>query len=164
MDDLSADLARIRDLLHADPDPDSLDELAGCWLQLDTALAELSVIVRDLSQQVGSMLADADYDPKDGYQLPDGQIVSHYQPSVKERWQGRALLRNLSTEMVEPATGEMIPAVPFTVLADIIPGVKSDDLTSSKWSVTGLRNLDVNVDDYRSREWAEPRAKKGPKR
>lgn len=158
------DLARIRGMLHTDPDVSTLDELAGLWLQLDTALSELSVLHRSLSQQIGSMLADVDYDPKDGYQLPDGQIISHYQPSVRERWQGRALLRNLATEMVEPETGEMIPAVPFTVLADIIPGVGSDDMTSSKWRTTGLKNLDVPIDDYRSREWDEPRVKKGPKR
>ena len=163
-DVLGSDLAHIRQLLHADADIETLDELAGLWARLNTAAAELSVIVRDLSQRVGSMLSDVDYDPKDGYRLPDGTIVSHYQPAVKERWQGRKLLRTLSTPMIDPDTGEAIESIPLRVLTDIIPGVASDDMTSSKWWTTGLKNIDIEPDDFRSRQWDEPRVKLGAKR
>lgn len=163
-DILGADLAHIRQLLHADPDIETLDEKAGLWHRLNTAAAELSVIVRDLALEVGSMLADADYDPKDGYRLPDGTIISHYQPAVKERWQGRKLLRSLSTPMIDPDTGEQLESIPLRVLTDIIPGVASDDATSSRWLTTGLKNLDVDPDDYRTRQWDSPRVKEGPRR
>lgn len=163
-DILMADLARVRDQLHAGIADDELDGLAMTWARLDKAKAELDVIVRDLSNRLGSMLADADYDPKQGYRLPNGDIVSHYQPAVRERWQGRALLRNLATTMVEPETGEVIPVIPLAVLCDIVPGVATDDQTSSKWKTTGLKNLDINPDDFRSREWGEPRVQRGPRR
>ena len=163
-DILMADLARIRDMCHAGIADDELDGLAETWLRLDTARVELEQVVRDLALKVGSMLSDADYDPKQGYQLPNGEVVSHYQPSAKERWEGRRLLKDLSTQMVDPATGEVIDVVPFSVLTQIVPGTGSDELTSSKWGTTGLKNLDVDPDRYRSREWQEPRVKKGPKR
>lgn len=163
-DILGSDLAHIRQLLHADPDIETLDEKADLWHRLNTAAAELSVLVRDLALEVGSMLADVDYDPKDGYRLPDGTIVSHYQPAVKERWQGRKLLRSLSTPMIDPDTGEQLESIPLRVLTDIIPGVASDDATSSRWLTTGLKNLDVDPDDYRTRQWDEPRVKIGPRR
>lgn len=163
-DVLGADLARIRDMLHPTFTADDLDTLAATWLRLDAARAELDVICRDLSNRLGSMLADVDYNLKDGYRLADGSVISHYQPAVRERWQGRALLRNLSTPMVDAETGEVIPVIPLDVLTQIVPGVATDDATSSKWLTTGLKNLDVNPDDYRSRQWAEPRVQKGPKR
>jgi len=166
-DVLADDLERVRHLLYADAELDDLDETAMLWLRLKQAADELDVLLRELSQDVARRLADLPferYNPKDGYPLPNGEIVSHYQPSVRERWQGRALLRNLSTTMIEPDTGEVIPVVPFDVLTQIIPGTKSDELTSSKWSTTGLKNLDVNPDDYRSREWGEPRTQKGARR
>lgn len=160
-DILMADLARIRDMLHAGIADDELDGLAATWLRLDTARIELETVCRDLCLKVGSMLADADYDPKQGYRLPNGEVVSHYQPSAKERWQGRRLLRDLSTPMVDPATGELHDVVPFSILTQIVPGTASDELTSSKWGTTGLKNLDVDPNQYRSREFAEPRVKKG---
>lgn len=163
-DVLGSDLDRIRSMLYPTFDEADLDTLAATWLRLDTARAELDVICRDLSNRVGSMLADVDYNPKDGYRLPNGEIISHYQPAVRERWQGRALLRNLSTPMVDAETGEVIPVIPLDVLTQIVPGVATDEQTSSKWKTTGLKNLDVHPDDYRSREWAEPRVQKGPKR
>ena len=163
-DILGHDLARIRALLHADADIEGLDEHADLWHRLNTAAAELAVIVHDLTQQVGAMLADTGYDPKDGYRLPDGTIISHYQPAVKERWQGRRLLRALSTSMIDPDTGETVESIPLRVLVDIIPGVADETAVSSKWRTTGLKNLDVDPDDYRTREWGEPRVKIGPRR
>ena len=167
MTDITTDLDDVAKML-VDADiigvSDELDDLAEGWMHIERARATLDVISRDLSNRIGSMLADVDYDPKEGYRLASGEVISHYQPAVQERWQGRALLRNLSTEMVEPETGEVIPVIPLAVLTEILPGVGTDEQTSSKWRTTGLKNLDVNPDDYRSRQWAEPRVKRGPKR
>lgn len=171
MSDIEDDLETVAQLL-ADAWPMSdlglddvgMDTLAEAWVLLEQARANLDVLCRDLSNRVGVILADADYDPKEGYRLSSGTVISHYQPAVQERWQGRALLRNLSSEMVEPATGEVVPAVPLSVLTEILPGVGTDEQTSSKWKTTGLKNIDVNPDDYRTRQWAEPRVKLGPKR
>ena len=165
-DTIISDLDDVHELLsQAIPHPhETIDSLAESWLRIEQARATLDVISRDLSNRIGSMLADVDYDPKEGYRLASGEVISHYQPAVQERWQGRALLRNLSTEMVEPETGEVIPVIPLAVLTEILPGVGTDEQSSSKWRTTGLKNLDVNPDDYRSRQWAEPRVKRGPKR
>ena len=51
---LGHDLARIRALLHVDADIEGLDEHAAAWHRLNTAAAELAVIVHDLTQQVGA--------------------------------------------------------------------------------------------------------------
>ena len=82
-------------------------------------------------------------------------------PQRRNAGHGRQLLKDLSTRMVDPATGEVLDVVPFSILTQIVPGTGTDELTSSKWGVTGLKNLDVNPDDYRSREWQEPRVRKG---
>lgn len=137
-----------------------LPALADRWLRIRSAARDLAVIERDYANAVGSRLADVEYNRSEGYELPDGTRIRHEQ-ARSERWEGRKLLRTLSTPMVEPSSGELIESIPLKVLADIIPGVGTDDQTSSKWKLTGLRNLDINPDDYRTIEWRAPHAELG---
>ena len=140
-----------------------LDDLAETWLTLDDTMRQLGVLVNDLAVVVGEMLADMPYERKDGYRLPSGELVHHAQRST-ERWEGRRLLLDLSATLVDPDTGEQVPAIPTDVLCDIVPGTADDKLTSSKWRIGGLSNLGVDPDDYRSREWRPARVQRGPGR
>lgn len=140
-----------------------LDELAEAWLTLDEARKQLAVLANDLAVNVGSKLADMPYERKEGYVLPSGQIIHHAQAS-RVKWKGRQLVVDLSTQLVDPDTGETQYAIPTDVLLDIIPGTATDKLTSSTWRIGGLSNLGVDPDDYRTREWLPPKAQKGPGR
>lgn len=139
---------------------DDLDSLADRWQRIREMSRQLSVIERDYALAVGSILADMEYNRAEGFPLHNGTRIRHEQ-SKTERWQGRRLLRALSTPMVEPSSGEVVESIPLKVLADIIPGVASDDATSSRWRTTGLRNIDINPDDYRETVWGQPRAELG---
>ncbi len=139
---------------------DGIDELAARWKRIRDVARILAVVERDYCNAVGDLLADREYSRKDGYPLADGTRIRHEQRTT-EKWQGRRLLRAISTPMVDPSTGEVTEAVPLRVLADIIPGVGTDDQTSSKWKLTGLRNIDVDPDDYRTVEWKPPHAELG---
>ena len=155
---------RIRNICDAGVQGDGLDEVADNWVMLHTAHRELGVLVDDYALAAGTMLSDQEYDLKTGYELPDSTLVHHAQRRSKVQWRGRSLLRHISTEMVEPETGEVTTAIPLSVLCDIIPGVASDESTSSKWLLGGLRNIDVDPDDYRHSEWAPVRVVLGAKR
>ena len=141
----------------------TLDELAETWLTLDDVCRELGVIVNDLAVNVGMKLADMPYERKDGYRLPSGELI-HHEQRASQRWAGRQLLLDLSTWYADTMSGETVQAIPTEVLLDIIPGVASDKLTSSSWRISGLQNVDVDVENYRTREWKQPRAAKGPGR
>jgi len=141
----------------------TLDELAETWLVLEAAAKELSVIVNDLAVNVGLKLSDMPYERKDGYRLPNGELIHHEQRAL-QRWAGRQLLLDLSTWYADTMSGETVQAIPTEVLLDIIPGVATDKLTSSNWRISGLQNVDVDVENYRTREWRQPRAAKGPGR
>ena len=136
---------------------DNLDDLAGTWATLKHLSDELAVTVNDYAVAVGSALRDAGIDAKDGYELPSGRRVT-WRAAITEQWAGRRLLRAISTEMIDPATGEVTHAVPLSVLADVIPGVATEDATSSRWLKTGLQNIDVDVDEFRTVTWRQPRA------
>lgn len=155
-----AALAQFDDLDALDLD---VDEYGTIWLRLDNARRDLDMIVNDWANATGHRLADIDYDRRVGYTLPNGEIIRHEQSST-ERWQGAQLLRDLGHTMIDPDTGEQIPAIPVAVLEQIVPGVATDRQTSSKWRTTGLSNLGVDPDDYRSREWKPPRAQRGARR
>lgn len=140
-----------------------LDELATVWMALDDARRVLDVIVNDYAVNVGEKLADMPYERKDGYQLPNGELVHHAQ-RASEKWAGRRLLGDLSTMLIDPDTGEQTPAIPTVVLEQIVPGTADDKLTSSRWGITGLVNLGVDPDDYRTREWKRAKVQRGPGR
>lgn len=142
---------------------DTLDELGSIWWTLQAAHAELGVIVRDWANACGRILADVDYDPKDGYQLPNGETV-HHAATSSDKWQGRQLLTDLGAAMVYPETGEQVVAIPVEVLEQIIPGTANDNLTSSRWGARGLQNIGIDPDDYRTREWKPAQIRKGVRR
>ena len=153
---LDQDIARAREA-------GDLEALAAAWVTARECAAALAVYERDLSVAVADLLSDVDYDPKTGYQLDDGTVIHHRQ-TASEKWRGRALLRHLSTPMIDPDTGEQLEAIPLRVLVDIIAGVADDNATSSRWRTTGLRNLDVDPDMFRTREWQPARTYLGVKR
>jgi hypothetical protein len=137
-----------------------LDELAERWLALRESHRTLGVIIDAYAIEIGRRLDSIPYVKKDGYQLRCGEII-HHQSAATERWDGTRLLGAISTDMVDPATGEVSAVVPLRVLADIIPGVRG---TSSRWLLAGLKNIDVDPDDFRTREWKPPKAVTGPGR
>ena len=141
----------------------TLDELAETWLTLDNAWRELGVIVNELAVNVGLKLSDMPYERKDGYLLPNGERIHHAQ-SATTRWEGHQLLTDLASWHVDTGTGETVQAVPVSILYDIIPGTASEKLTSSNWRISGLDAAGINPDEYRTREWKQPRAQKGPGR
>lgn len=142
---------------------DDLDGLALRWLRLRTLRDQLAVLVTDFEHNVGAKLSDMPYEPTDGYRLPNGQLV-HHNYSSTDRWQGRQLLHDLGMPAVDPASGEMISAVPVKVLEQIVPGTATDALTSSNWSTRGLQNLGIDPEDYRTREWKPAKARTGVRR
>lgn len=156
-DDDIETLARAIRLLSVSASCDSLDERGTRWARLRCLHRELGVLVDEYCHDLGAQLADTEYVRKDGYRLSDGTVIVHHQSST-ERWQGRKLLRSLSTDMIEPTTGEAMPAVPLATLVEVLPAVDTDDATSSRWKLSGLRNLDIDPEVYRSRDWKPPRA------
>lgn len=142
---------------------DTLDEIGDVWARLHEAHRQLGVLVDEYATTAGRYLADVEYDPKEGYTLPSGVVVHHATAST-DRWEGRRLLTDLSWEMVDPDTGETHQAVPTFVLEQIVPGTASDTLTSSKWGSRGLQNLGIDPDQYRSRDWKQPKLRPGVRR
>ena len=139
----------------------TLDELAEVWAMWDELHRTLGVLVRDLSVAVASKLADVDYDPKVGYELPDGTVIHHRQ-SPREKWQGRDVIAALAHDYIDPDTGEVWPAVPVAVLWDVLPAM-GEDATSARFRTTGLKDHNVDPDRFRSREWEQARTYRGPK-
>lgn len=139
---------------------DDLDGLALRWLRVDHLARELAVLARDFATNVGGKLSDMPYDPRAGYQLPNGERVHHAVRST-DRWRGRQLLTDLGAPMIDPDTGEHVHAIPVEILEQIIPGTRTDEQTSSSWGVRGLQNLGIDPDDYRTREWQQPLARPG---
>jgi hypothetical protein len=137
-----------------------LDMLAERWLSLRDSLRTLSVVVDAYAIEIGKRLEQVPYVKKDGYRLRNGELI-HHQASSTERWDGRKVLGAISTDMIDPTSGEVAAAVPLKVLASVIPGVSG---SSSRWLLAGLRNLDLDPDDFREREWKPAKAQIGPGR
>lgn len=134
-----------------------LNERGERWVRLRELAAELAVLIDEYTVDLGNNLEHETYDRREGWELPDGTRVVHRHPAT-ERWEGRKLLRTLATETIDPDTGETSFTVPLSVLVDILPGVATDDATSSRWKLAGLRNQDINIDDYRHLDYKPARA------
>jgi len=158
------DLAALSELVDQLDDPnddtDDLDDLIDTWDMLDTIARNLTVHVRTWNTAAANRLADLDYDPKHGYQSHGGVIVHHRQTST-DRWDGERVLSALAHDIIEPATGELVPAVPVEVLADVIPAIRG---RSSRWLVKGLEVHGLDPDRFRERQWGVPTISRGGKR
>lgn len=79
---------------------------------------------------------------------------------AREEWDGHALLGTLSTKLVNRETGEVLDAVPTSVLYDVLPAV-TEGSTSSKWKISGLRKHGIRVDTYHRQDEAGLRLRTG---
>lgn len=79
---------------------------------------------------------------------------------AREEWDGNALLGTLSTQLLNRETGEVLDAIPTSVLREVIPAV-TPGKTSSKWSITGLRKYGIRVDTYHHKEDAPLKLRTG---
>ena len=156
------DLAALLETVESIPPPDGedVDDLADTWDMLDTIARHLAVHVREWNTAAASALADLEYDPKHGYQTHGGMIVHHRQSS-SDSWDGERVLSALSDSLIDPSTGEVVPSVPVTILADVIPAVHGK---SSRWLATGLATWGIDPDNYRERKWGPPTISRGGKR
>ena len=158
MIDLTELLELVEQIDPPDPDTD-LDDLCDTWDMLDTIARTLAVHVRTWNTAAADRLAETDYDPKHGFQSHGGVIVHHRQTST-DRWDGERVLAALAHDIIEPSTGELVPAVPVEVLADVVPAIRGK---SSRWLVGGLRVHGLDPDKYRERQWSAPTMSRGPK-
>lgn len=154
--------------VHRLPEPDdwpnlTLEETVRTWRTLNEAERILRTVQRAWSHQAAAMLRHSG--EASGYEI-DGHPVHQTRP-VRTQWDGYGVLAALRTRMVDP-NGELVDAIPTSVLAEVIPGVivkkTGQPGTWSNWAVTALRNLDIDPDDYRTREWGPPEMKEGPGR
>ena len=169
-----ADLVRIRADLHhlitAERfEVDDWETSAEVWDRLDRIVAELRVMAHSEAVKAGTGLGTVDYNRREGFTLTNGTVI-HHQTTNAEEWKGQRVWRALSTDYVDPATGEMVAAVPLRTLTDTVPGCASDELTSSKWRVTGLREVlgagdrKWQPDEYRTRTPKATVIRRGPGR
>ena len=155
-----AELLHLVETIDQPTDNTDLNDLCDTWDILDTIARTLSVHVRTWNTAAANRLAETEYDPKTGYQSHGGVIVHHRQTST-DRWDGERVLSALAHETIDPATGEMVPAVPVEVLADVVPAISGK---SSRWLVGGLKVHGLDPNKFRERQWGVPMISRGGKR
>jgi hypothetical protein len=116
------------------------------WQDVKAVQDELAVIARDIQGDATEALIELLRESGEpALETALGVVhVGYTQPT--ERWEGHRLIGALSRTVfeVDPETGELSErptrAVPVDVLRDTVAGCASEDLTSSKWRKTGVRN------------------------
>ena len=148
-------------LLPTEPDWDgNLDDLLRQWDTLDEAAGMLRTAIRKWALAAGDALADLEYDPREGYDFGGRKPVHHAQ-TPREKWDGNAVLNQLGRLLVD-GEGELIEAVPRSVLDDVLPAVECGK-TSSKWRSRKLTEHGVNLRQVRSRDFDDPTVRLGTK-
>ena len=147
-------LATQVDSLHTDIDWDNVDEHVDAWDQLDRLHGDLMVLIRQHSVELAAKLPLEYLHPRAG--------VIHTTTETRVAWDGAGVLEALTENLIDPNTGEIVPAVATTTLSDVIPAAKQGR-RSSKWSISGLRAAGVDPDEYRATSFGDRLLRRGPK-
>lgn len=145
------------------------------WQDVRDAYAELGVILRDLETDATDALVELLRDSGEDELSTELGTVHIGLTTPSERWQGwrlaGALARNVAPTKVDEdgvfvadPEDEVFRAVPLDVFRDVVAGCASDDLTSSKWRKTALRNHVADVRRYYDRDDPQPIIRAGAKR
>lgn len=146
---------------------DALSALREAIMALDTRRAELAEagdvnalaiglssfrkLVADLRLLDAAIEADlAALLPGRERHVLDGIGVLQVRTSSSDKWDGPALLRRLTSRLVDPVTGEAVNAIRTEVLDKVLPQASS---ASASWKVTGLQQIGVDPDQFRDKTY-----------
>lgn len=129
-------------------------DLVDLWIDVEQAYAALKVVRDQLAADAAVAVADgnaaAGRKARDEYVTPTGHVVHLQRGYSREQWRGYELLGVLADKLIDPDSGEVVAAIPVDVARRTVAGCATPELTSSKWSVTGLPG--GIADRYRTRE------------
>lgn len=113
------------------------------WLDVDEEHSALSMIRGELAIDAAlaarALLEERGEPVRADLETPSGRII-HLRPgSRSSMWRGYDLVGALAIRYVDHDTGEVVHAVPVPVLHDVLPGCSTPELTSSRWTMTGLK-------------------------
>jgi hypothetical protein len=122
-------------------------ERIDLWIVARDVLDELAIAVRHLQTDATLALADLGVKPGGLHPAMGGIVKRGTRRVGTDQWAGHALVGALGVDLVNPATGEIVRAVPVEVVREVVPGCATEELTSSRWRATGLRGR-VDVDRF----------------
>ena len=130
---LCAQITDIVDVLDKREPLPAMDRVTA-WHAAQQALDAFQIVLGQLEGDAVEAMAE----------LQIREVATKFGPvhirrgSAKQEWRGYELVGKLGTPLVVQSSGEFVEAVPVEVLRDVVAGCGSPELTSSKWSTTGL--------------------------
>jgi hypothetical protein len=132
-----------------------VDDVLAIWDAADNLRQTASVLAREASTAAAAELGFS--------KQHESEIgIVHTASQSNTKTDGDAILSKLSTQMVEPESGELMAAIPTNVLREVLPAVGVGQV-SSKWKKAGLKNQDLNPTDFMTTVYAERQVVRGPK-
>lgn len=118
------------------------DDVVQLWIDTADLAALLDVVLSQLTSEasliVADLLAEAGQSPRADYATKRGDVVHLQRRTAREKWRGYDLLGALAINVHDMNTGEAVRAVPLDVARRAVAGCRTPELTSSRWSVTGV--------------------------